>query len=412
VPGLRIGCSSRQVISAGQVIANQVVRSRTLDGARRGALARRWLALAVACLLATYVTILLVNSPFTFSLVDHSTAGVPLGDFGSFFASGRAAAQGLNPFDVYPLTMDAELGRGHGAAVNLNAPLSVPLFQMMAGLDPAVARVGWFVATVAAYATMVGLFLHAYPARRGPLQVTWPFAMAGFWETINLGQVYVFLALISTAAWLMLGRRPVVAGALIGFIVAFKPNFVVWPLLLLLTHQRRTAISALASATLFCLLPVLLYGPNVYAQWLEAIGLEQVNAQVANASVGGLLARIGAPPWLWFEVSAMGLVGLAAWAWRQRPSARNTSGMALVGLLLCSPLAWVGYSVFLLPLFASRRGFVPVGLSAALLCIPRLLLQEWADGSPLLRVTVGSAYTVAWMLLVVVWLRSRQVSSD
>ena len=86
--------------------------------------------------LAAYTSILFVASPFTGRLLGTWTDLLPLGDFGSFYASGLAASQSLDPFNVYPLTMDANLGRGHGAAVNLNAPFSVVLFQAMTVFDP------------------------------------------------------------------------------------------------------------------------------------------------------------------------------------------------------------------------------------------------------------------------------------
>jgi len=359
----------------------------------------RWLRLAVACALAAYATGLLIGGPFTSRLLSGSPDGAPLGDFGSFYASAQAAARGLDPFDVYPLTMDADLGRGTGAAVNLNAPLSVLVFQPLTLLDPAVARLGWFVATIIAYAAIVGLLGIAYPLSRGPLHVIWPFAMAGFWETVSLGQVYAFLALLSTLAWLLLRRRPVLAGMLIGFVAAFKPNFFVWPVLLVLAGQRRVGVTALIASVSFGLLPVVSYGPRVYGQWLTAIRLEQVNGQVANASIAGLLVRLGQPQWLALFACTVTLVGLSLWAWLRRPSLWKNSTAALLGLLLASPIGWVGYTVFLLPLFAVVRGSLALVVAAGLLCIPRLVLQQWADAEPTVRMTIGAAYTVGWLLL-------------
>ena len=375
------------------------------------AMKMRWLRLALACVLTAYASILLIESPFLASLATGQTANVPLGDFGSFYASGQAAANGLDPFDVYPLTMDAALGR-QGAAVNLNAPLSVPIFQVLTLFDPASARLGWFVATLAAFVVLaVGLVL-AYPTRRGPLQIVWPFAMAAFWETLNLGQVYAFLALLATGAWLLVGRRPALAGVLIGFVVAFKPNFVVWPVLLWLAGERRASGVAAAAAALWCLLPVALYGPNIYVQWFAAVRSSAINTQVANGSLGGLATRLGAPATVGVLIMGSGLLAMAAWVWRRRTSASTTSAMAMTGALLCSPLAWVGYSLFLLPIFANRRPSFALGLAGTLLCIPRLPLQEWSDASTLVRATLGSAYTVAWLLLVFAIARDSRTADD
>jgi hypothetical protein len=358
----------------------------------------RWARVATACVLAGYATVLLVNSPFTLSLLSWSLDYVPLADFGSFYASAQAGGRGLDPFDVYPLTMGAHLGRGTGAAVNLNAPLSVLLFQPLTLFDPRAARLGWFVATMVAYAATVGLLAARYPLSRDPLRLSWPFALAGFWETVNLGQVYVFLALLSTLAWLMLRRTPIAAGALIGLIAAFKPNFLIWPIVLLLGGHRRVGLAGLAASAIFGLLPALVYGARIYAQWLSAIRLEQVNPQTANASIDGLLARVGAPQWLALAAGAATLIAVSVWAWRRGGSVWQTSGGALVGLLLGSPVAWVGYTVFLLPVFALTRQTLAIVVAAALLCIPRLALQS-ADTASWVGLTIGSSYSVAWLLL-------------
>jgi hypothetical protein len=379
--------------------------------ARLLATARRSVLLGVVGLMAALWTVLFAGSPFTLALLGRSTGSVPLGDFGSFYASGQAAAQGLDPFDVYPLTMDANLGRGHGAAVNLNAPLSVVLFQPLAGLDVSAARLGWFVATLVAYAVMVISLWRAYPAVRAPFYVLWPLAMAGFWDTVNLGQVYVFLALPTTIAWLLLARRPAAAGLLLGAVVAIKPNFLIWPLLLLLSGERRASLVAFASAAVFALLPVALYGPRVYAEWLAAVTQAGVNPEVANASIGGALARLGAPPQLGVAASGLVLIAAGAWVWTHRPTFATTSGIAIVVLLLCSPLAWVGYSTFLLPLVFERRMTYTLGLGALLLCIPRLVLEDWASVSPLLRMSVGSAYLIAWGLVLYQYLAPRLIES-
>jgi hypothetical protein len=348
-----------------------------------------------------YAAAILVYNPLSLSLFGSAAEAVPLADFGSFYASGQAAGLALDPYAVYPLTLDAGLGRGNGAAVNLNAPISLPLFQALTVLDPVSARRVWFVVTLAAYGLTLVLLMQAYPSFRGPLVVAWGLLLTGFVETLLLGQVYALLALLSTLAWLLLRRqRWLAAGGLIGFVVAFKPNFLVWPVLLFVAGYRRAGLAAVGAAVAFALVPALIYGPAVYAQWLAALRLEAANAAVANASVTGLLAREGAPAFAGLVAGGALLVGLAIWAWRRRPSVTATSGAALAGLLLASPLAWVGYTLFLLPIVARARPTPLLLIACGLLCIPRLVLEGWADASPLVRVSLGAAYSVAWLLLL------------
>jgi hypothetical protein len=143
----------------------------------------------------------------------------------------------------------------------------------------------------------------------------------------------------------------------------------------------------------------------VYGSWVGAISREAANGSVANAAVAGLLLRLGAggvAP----IVDALGLLGLAALAVRCRPSAQHLSSLALVGLLVFSPLAWVGYGLFLLPLFFERQWSVAVAVVAAAMLIPRLPAQQLSDGSIAMLLTVGSAYSWAWLGLLAQQVRS------
>jgi hypothetical protein len=190
------------------------------------------------------------------------------------------------------------------------------------------------------------------------------------------------------------------AGVLIGFVVAFKPMFVIWPLLLLVGGHRRAGGVSLVAALGFGLLPLAQFGPSIYAQWLEVVHAEAVNTQVANASLAALLARFGIPTTLAIAIGGLLILGAGVFTWKQRPSINRTNNVALLVALIGSPLAWVGYGVFLLPVFASNWGTALVVAAAVLLCVPRLVLQGWADASPALNATIGSAYAVAWLLLL------------
>ncbi len=360
-----------------------------------------WVVRLATALLGAYAAGMLIYNPLTPSLFGGRSESVSLADFGSFYASGQAAGQGLDPYDVYPLTLDAARGRGGGAAVNLNAPTSLPIFQLLTIFDPYSARRGWFVATLLADALLVGLLMWAYPGFRGAPQVAWALAMTPLVETLIEGQVYAFLALVAAMAHLSLrSNRSTIAGCLMGFVAAIKPNFVAWPILLWIAGERRAAIAATLSGAAFAAIPVLLYGPQVYARWLAAIREDAVNSQVANASIAGVLVRNGLPQSVGIAATAVVLLLTAAWMWRRRPGPVTASGVAVIGLLLASPLAWIGYSLFILPSFARMRGTVGLLIAGAALCIPRLVLQGWSDASPLLQLTIGSAYTLAWLIVL------------
>jgi hypothetical protein len=344
--------------------------------------------------------LILTVNPLTSSLFGGAAASVPLADFGSFYASGQALGRGLDPYGVYPLTLDAALGPA-GAAVNLNPPISLPVFQFMTLLDPVAARRWWFLVTLVSYGVIVGLLMWTYPRFRGPLVIAWALLFTPFVETLLLGQVYAALALLATVGWLALQRgRHGVAGVPIGFVVSVKPMFLVWPVMLLLRGYRRAGAVGLLAALAFGLAPMAAYGPGLYTQWLAVVHADAANRQVANASLPALLARLGVSGPVAVAAGVAAIVGVGTWVWLRRPSLASTSSLGLLAALIGSPLAWVGYGVFLLPVFARNWGAPAVVAAAVLLCVPRLVLQGWADSSPVLNATIGSAYSAAWLLLL------------
>ena len=166
--------------------------------------------------------------------------------------------------------------------------------------------------------------------------------MAGFWDTLALGQIYMPLVLAGASAWLLLERgEGAWAGFLMGLVVAMKPNFLVWPVLLLLSGHRLPALVSVATAAAISAIPLIVFGPEVYRQWLELIASDVDRAAfLTNASLAGLTARIG-----------HGTVGLVALACLLRqPSGRSGAGRRRCGLALwrwscpSSPLPSHGYT--------------------------------------------------------------------
>ncbi|HEY3061585.1 MAG TPA: glycosyltransferase family 87 protein [Chloroflexota bacterium] len=330
---------------------------------------------AITCLLAAYALGLLLLNPFL-------GAEPPLGDFGSFYASGLAATEGLDPYRVYPLTMNA--------AVNLNPPPSLLLFAPLTMFPPGTGRTWWFIATVLAVVATV-IVLRVGP----PYRPVWVLASAPFWETVSLGQIYALLALPASIAWVLVDRRPVVSGLLMGLVAAIKPNFLLWPGLLAISGERRVAVVAFGTWAALNAVAAAVFGPSVFGQWLAVISQEGANGTPANAALAGVLARVGWPAAI-PVVDVLGVVGLVVLVLGRRPTPRNVSSLALIGLLVFSPLAWVGYGLFLLPLFFARPWTPMTTLAAALLLLPRPPLTEWSVETPIL----AHAYSLAWLILL------------
>lgn len=221
-----------------------------------------------------------------------------LRDFGTFYESGKAALDGRNPFEIHENSYRVTIKHFDGANPNLNPPASLLLFAPMSLFEPHMTlRVIWW-GSLAGFLGVLLALNRIYRPTGGKWLLLWAISMPGFWGTVMLGQVYVALLIAAAAAWILQDRgRLVAAGLLIGLLAAFKPNFLVWPVLLLIAGHWRTAIPAFVSFAVLSVLPVLFFGPQIYQQWIEMIVNDDPSRilWVTNMSVIAYASRLGLP---------------------------------------------------------------------------------------------------------------------
>lgn len=320
-----------------------------------------------------------------------------LRDYGSFIAAGKAATRGENPYGTYEETFRVHYYRFDVDSPNLNPPISIYPFQLLARVDWHAGKAALDIVSITIFAGVVLALLKAYPEKRTPLMLLWIASLAGVWHSMELGQIYMPLLAATTAAWLMLDRRPLLAGVLIGLAIVFKPNFAVWPALLLLGGDRKTSISAFATAAGISAIPLIVDGPGVYRQWLEAsrdfAGLEMPG----NSAIIAIFARIGLDG-VGVVASIATAVGLAAYALKGGASKRDLSALGILGALLLGPITWSGYSLFALPILMSRRWGGWEKASAAFFAFPVWLLLALMMTNTVTYVLIGPIY--GWGLLI------------
>ena len=276
-------------------------------------------------------------------------------DFSIFVQSGRALAHGANPYASFagPLWRVTPWAVGP----NLNPPVSLLLLRPLARLAPLAAFhawQAWQIISLLCYLAALLLLARAYPRRSISLIVAWAVSLFGFWQTLFDGNLYLPLVLVCAGAWLLLARgHPRAACVLIGVAAAFKPQLLVWLVLLALAGATGSAILGGVVVVGLWALPVLVFGPTVYVQWLAVLPGPFVTS-TANGSLIGVLAhhgltRLGTP-----LVAAL-LGGLALVVRRRRPDLLTVSGLGLVAALLASPITWAGYLLLLAPLFFAWR---------------------------------------------------------
>src|SRR5918997_2354630 len=331
--------------------------------------------------------------------------GDSLWDFGSFVASARAAREGLNPYGVYELTLHVSFPGFEAENPNLNPPILALLFRLFDLTDPHVSFRIWWAISVLCYGATVLLLLRRYGRPEWWVLLPWAFALAGFWDTLVLGQIYLPLVLAGSAAWLLLERgEGRWAGLLIGVVVAMKPNFLVWPVLLFLSGYRVPALASVATAAAISAVPLVVMGPEVYRQWFELIASDRDRAAfLTNASLAGLTARIGVTT-LGLLLGIALLAASALWALRWRPTATRVSAVALVLALLASPIAWIHYTLFLLPVFFTHWHVHGMRIVALLLIVPVPFIIDQFGKPAWVQVTLGSVYNWALVLCLIVLL--------
>jgi hypothetical protein len=279
-------------------------------------------------------------------------------DLASFVESGRRALSGANPYIC------------DGCPANLNPPVSLVLFAPLVALDSEALPWFWYGASLALYGLATLVLAWIYPEHQPLYRASWALGLAAPWHALAQGNLYVVLLVLVVGAWLLLrAGRTAAAGALIGLLVALKPSFLIWPVLLWLVGARRAAVGAVVTGGTLSLLPLLVFDPAVYGQWLalaQAVSLS-TSSLPGNAGLLPLVARLGLP-WLGVAlVLALG-AGVVAWTWRARPPVLDASAVGLACGLVLSPVLWAAYAMLLLPVLFHRRRW-PWGLSLAVLLL-------------------------------------------
>ena len=377
----------------GLLVLDELRRGGVLTplGTAARALAAEWAPRGPDFLLAAIaIAVIAIELPRTLP-------GAGLLDFGSFVASGQAARDGLNPYGVYPLTFRF----GAGANPNLNPPISTLLFQAFSLTEVHRMFRIWYGVSVALYAAVIVLLIRRYKETPRLSFVLVACALAGIWETLVLGQIYIPLVLAAVGAWLLLERGWMnAAGILIGMIVAMKPNFAVWPALLFLSGRFRPAFVTGGTAMLISAIPLVVFGPEVYRQWFDAMGDDKGRPYfVTNAAITGLTMRADLP-YVGPVVSLLLLGAAALWAVWRRPSIPEMSSVALLLSVLASPIGWVNYALFLLPVFCWRWSSPVVRVVLAMLMVPVPIVISELPNRGFRTVTLGSIYNWALLLLL------------
>ncbi|MGH6771530.1 MAG: glycosyltransferase family 87 protein [Xanthobacteraceae bacterium] len=225
--------------------------------------------LLVASLVAAIVWIALAQD-----LIDRS--GKPIGtDFSNVWSAGTLVLDGEPAAPYDPVRQhEAEKQAFGGRDVPFYGWHYPPLFLMIAAvlalLPYGWALAAWMAVTLPAYLAVMRLIV------RRPETILVAMAFPAVFINLGHGQNGFLTAALLGGGLLLLDRRPIVAGILIGSL-AYKPQFgLLIPLVLMATARWRVIVSAAATVLTASAATVVLFGSQVWLAFAESLTFTRV----------------------------------------------------------------------------------------------------------------------------------------
>lgn len=309
------------------------------------------------------------------------TAARPGVDFSVFWTASQLVLQGHAAATYDPVFFShAEVARfgsyiGHQSLPWLYPPTMLLFIAPVALVPFLPAYFLFFAGSLLCYAYAVtrlsGLRAHLPVPRAAALAVL---AYSGVFACVLYGQNSILTAGIAALALHFLGRRPVVAGMLIG-LLAIKPQMaLVFPFVLIATRSWRTFTSAAITTTLFTVAGIALTGTgslNGLAHTMSIVrGMHFTLPAywfVSPTPFAALRLADASIPVALAAQTAVGLLAIAAavQVWRRTDDMRLRGAALAVATLLTTPylwhyeLAWLGIAVFCLIAHGLDKGWQP-----------------------------------------------------
>jgi Glycosyltransferase family 87 len=314
-----------------------------------------------------------------------------LTDYGSLYASASLANVHVDPYRDHPLVFHLREIYRHGPdtplqgnrvdAINLNPPVLLYPFRPLSRLYPDTSFFTWTCISVGLFVASVLLVLNMYPAERLRIRVLWILTLGGVWYTFRLGQIYMILLFLTSLAWWALRKQKwLAAGISIGLICAIKPNFLVWPGLLIVGKSKKIGFAAMATTAVISAIPLVLQGPVVYRQWIAACRRFNGYELPGNSSLLAIFSRAGVPN-LGLAITVLMLAAVTIWVFLTKPEPLYASEIGILASLFAGPISWLGYTILLIPVLYGKSMDTLTRIGCVLLCIPVWVTLPSADTS-------------------------------
>lgn len=347
------------------------------------------------CLILLALALLALGALFATSSGLNDYQGRPLGtDFSNVYAAGKYVLEGKPEAPFAPALQHRKEREIFGEKTPFYGWHYPPIFLFLAAALAALPYLGalalWQLSTLALYLVSIRAIL--------PRKEVWLPALAYPAVLINIGHGhngFLTAALIGGGLFL-LGRKPVAAGILFGFLI-YKPQFgVLIPLALAAGGYWRAFIAASVTVLALCAATYFAFGIGVWDAFRESmtftreIVLEKGDTGFHKIqSVFAAVRLFGGPVPLAYAAQGVVFAAVAAsivWLWRSHAALALKAAALIAGSLLATPylldydLMIAAPAIAFLASHGMSKGFAPYEKSAlAFVFIAPLLTRAVAD---------------------------------
>ncbi|MCR4469476.1 glycosyltransferase family 87 protein [Burkholderia sp. SCN-KJ] len=334
-----------------------------------------------SCIMLMLCVGFLITWGFVTNTFTSQTTARPGVDFSVFWTASQLVLQGHAAAIYDPVFFShaevAQFGAyiGHQSLPWLYPPTMLLFIAPVALVPFLPAYFLFFAGSLLCYAYAVlrlsGLRAHLPAPRAAALVVL---AYSGVFASVLYGQNSILTAGIAAFALHFLGRRPIVAGMLIG-LLAVKPQLaVVFPFVLVATRSWRTFASAAITTVLFTVAGIALTGISSLhglAQVMSIVrGMHFTNPAywfVSPTTFAALRLAGASIPVSLAAQAAVGLLAITAavQVWRRTVDIRLRAAALVIATLLTTPylwhyeLAWLGIAFFCVIAHGFDEGWLP-----------------------------------------------------
>jgi alpha-1,2-mannosyltransferase len=327
-------------------------------------------------------------------LIDRN--GKPIGtDFSNVWAAGNLVLQGEPTAPYDPVRQHAaEIDAFNGQPVPFFGWHYPPLFLFVAAglalLPYGWALMLWTALTLPAYVITIRAILSR------PETVLVALAFPAVFINLGHGQNGFLTATLLGAGLILLDRRPVVAGVLLGFL-AYKPQFgLLIPVVLLATGRWSVIAAATATVLSACAVTLVAFGPEVWHAFANSTAFTRVvvleEGNTGWAKIQSLFSAVrmwGGSVGIAYVAQitlALAVAVSLVWLWRSRASYDLMAAALACGGLLATPymldydFVVLAISIAFLARHGLARGFLDYEISLlALAWIAPLFARSIAD---------------------------------